>query len=873
MSSVVRQRERQMEPETEASVMPRVLCAIALFGISALLFYIVFAAPQQATAMAAIQNCLRGLGGYLRWAIPLFPAWAGTLCVFSIRGKHLSWWRITLNAFVILLLFSAVHMFSTEKIVLERMTISGYANFVSKSYLAGIGGGALGAIAGWPLYKYLGGCWGGFFACLLLIALCLTATGRMSKMVRWSRSHAQQTQNRLDQRRNERTVERLFEPEDTLLETAFERPDRERREKRPVHPVDAPVRSATRETRQSPPRRGRLYNEKVAAGTPAQEAARQAEEAPADVPVEAEASAADAAFQNNPAARMKKTRQPKAAEKPEKPAKAEEDAGFTVDESLYPEAARHKEPVVEDDEFRIEPEQYEAEDEPPFDVPEAPKQKPMPKLKRMEAVPEIEEEEYNYPPIDLLNPGDEKSAQNNRQADMEKAKLLEETLRSFGIETKLTGIAHGPVVTRYELQPAPGVKVSRITSLSDDIALNLAAESVRIEAPIPGKAAVGVEIPNEERETVSLREVLESPEARKHPSKIAIGLGKDNSGRFIVADIAKMPHVLIAGQTGSGKSVCINSLIISILFRATPDEVKLILIDPKVVELSVYNGIPHLIAPVVTDPKKAASALDWAVNEMSQRYKRFAEHGVRDIKGYNKKLPAGEKPMPQMVIVIDELADLMMVAPGDVEDSICRLAQLARAAGMHLVIATQRPSVNVITGIIKANIPTRIAFSVASQIDSRTMIDHGGAEKLLGRGDMLFVPSGMKPIRVQGVWVSDDEVENVVEYIKERSEPIYDEDMVEHMNSAVMSDAEKEEASEEYDARLPEAVEIVVEAGQASISMLQRRMRVGYARAGRLIDEMAQRGIVSEADGAKPRTVLVTREQFQRMFEDEPTQE
>ena len=400
--------------------------------------------------------------------------------------------------------------------------------------------------------------------------------------------------------------------------------------------------------------------------------------------------------------------------------------------------------------------------------------------------------------------------------------------------------------------------------------MHLAAMSVRIEAPIPGKAAVGVEIPNDKVEMVRLRDVLESPEARKSVSKIAVGLGKDNSGRYIVADIAKMPHVLIAGQTGSGKSVCINSIITSILFRATPDEVRLILIDPKMVELSIYNDIPHLVCPVVTDCKKAASALDWAVAEMSMRYKRFAERGVRDIKGYNKALIEGEKPMPQMVIIIDELADLMMVAPGEVEDSICRLAQLARAAGMHLVIATQRPSVNVVTGIIKANIPTRIAFCVASQVDSRTMIDHGGAEKLLGNGDMLFVPSGInKPMRVQGAWVSDEEVHAIVEYIKERSETSYDVDMIEKMDNAARTDAEKEEIASEYDPRLPEAVEIVVEAGQASVSMLQRRMRVGYARAGRLIDEMEQRGIVSEADGAKPRSVLITREEMNDLFTDE----
>jgi DNA segregation ATPase FtsK/SpoIIIE and related proteins len=331
-----------------------------------------------------------------------------------------------------------------------------------------------------------------------------------------------------------------------------------------------------------------------------------------------------------------------------------------------------------------------------------------------------------------------------------------------------------------------------------------------------------------------------------------------------------MPHVLIAGQTGSGKSVCINAIITSILYRATPDEVRMILIDPKVVELSIYNDIPHLVCPVVTDPKKASSALQWAVTEMDSRYRKFADLGVRDIKGYNKALPADQPRMPQMVIIIDELADLMMVAPGEVEESICRLAQLARACGMHLVIATQRPSVNVITGVIKANIPTRIAFSVASQVDSRTMIDRGGAEKLLGNGDMLFVPPGInKAMRVQGAWVSDEEVHAVVNYIKERSATSYDEDMIEQMNNATRSDAEKEEVAGEYDPRLPEAVEIVVEAGQASVSMLQRRMRVGYARAGRMIDEMEQRGIISPGDGSKCRDVLISREQMQMLFEDE----
>lgn len=483
---------------------------------------------------------------------------------------------------------------------------------------------------------------------------------------------------------------------------------------------------------------------------------------------------------------------------------------------------------------------------------------------------EFEPEEYNYPPVDLLQLPERKQVSDAEQKDQIKAQKLEETLHSFGISAKLTGIAHGPAVTRFEMQPAPGIKVSRIVNLADDIALNLAATSVRIEAPIPGKPAIGVEVPNEVVETVPIREVLESDEARRHPSRLAVALGKDNGGRYIIADIAKMPHVLIAGATGSGKSVCINSIICSILYRATPEEVRLIMVDPKVVELSVYNGIPHLLVPVVTDPKKAAGALNWAVLEMTDRYKRFADRGVRDMKGYNRALQEGEKPLPQIVVIIDELADLMMVSPGEVEEAICRLAQLARAAGIHLVIATQRPSVNVITGVIKANIPSRIAFTVASQVDSRTILDVGGAEKLLGRGDMLYAPAGTnKPQRVQGTWVSDEEVHDVVEYIKARHTAEYNEDIIEHMDNAESSEPEEDKALEEHDELLPQAVEIVVESGQASISMLQRRLRIGYARAGRLIDDMASRGIVSQSEGAKPRNVLITREQFHAMFQDE----
>ena len=498
----------------------------------------------------------------------------------------------------------------------------------------------------------------------------------------------------------------------------------------------------------------------------------------------------------------------------------------------------------------------------------------MPKKDAHEA-PKAPEEVYTYPPLELLNRSGSTQDPNQRAKDEAGARKLLETLESFGVQAKLTHVTHGPAITRYEIQPAPGVKVSRIVGLVDDIALNMASDGVRIEAPIPGKPAVGIEIPNEKIEMVSLRDVLESPEMAREKSPTAVALGKGISGAPVVADMAKMPHVLIAGATGSGKSVCINTIINSIIYRASPREVRLILIDPKVVELSVYNGIPHLLIPVVTDPKKASAALSWAVVEMEHRYKRFESMGVRDIRGYNNAIGPDEEPMSKIIVIIDELADLMMVAPGEVEESICRLAQLARAAGIHLVIATQRPSVNVITGVIKANIPSRIAFAVSSQIDSRTILDAGGAEKLLGKGDMLYAPQGAgKPTRVQGCFVSDDEVQRIVDFVRGQHSADYNEEVIEQVNSA--AEEEKSTAGdapaggEAVDEMLNKAIEMAVEAGQVSISMLQRRLRVGYARAGRLVDEMTQRGITAEAEGpTKPRTVLISREEWRRMQENQ----
>ena len=476
----------------------------------------------------------------------------------------------------------------------------------------------------------------------------------------------------------------------------------------------------------------------------------------------------------------------------------------------------------------------------------------------------VEDEHYEYPPLELLSKAKAKALKGGAKALTDTATKLQKTLYSFGVSAKVENVSVGPAITRYELKPAEGVRVSKIANLADDIALNLAAETIRIEAPIPGKQAVGIEVPNKEKETVHLREILESKEFQENKSKLTIALGKDVAGNPQLADIAKMPHVLIAGSTGSGKSVCINTIITSIIYNAKPSEVKMVMVDPKVVELSVYNGIPHLLIPVVTDPKKAAGALAWAVQEMDDRYNKFASKGVRDLKGYNKAIEkeGGIGKLPQIVIIVDELADLMMVAAKDVEEAICRLAQKARAAGMHLVIATQRPSVDVITGLIKANIPSRIAFAVSSQVDSRTILDSVGAEKLLGKGDMLFFPSGApKPSRVQGTFVSDEEVEKIVDFVKSNGTATYSEDILESIENNNKTDkelAQEQSEDDDTDPFLMDAIQTVVETGQASTSFIQRRFKVGYARAGRIIDQMEERGVISGYQGSKPREVLMT---------------
>ncbi len=537
------------------------------------------------------------------------------------------------------------------------------------------------------------------------------------------------------------------------------------------------------------------------------------------------------------------------------------------------------------------PSEIPARERPAAKLPEAPERSARGREDRMEnenqmqaGAPEQSKlpKQYRFPPITLLAKGKGKNNGNANKELNETAARLQQTLATFGVRVTITDISQGPSVTRYELQPEQGVKVSKIVGLADDIKLNLAATDIRIEAPIPGKAAVGIEVPNKENSAVALRDLLEAREFKEFPSNLAFAVGKDIAGKIVTTDIAKMPHMLIAGATGSGKSVCINTIIMGILYKAHPDDVKLIMIDPKVVELSVYNGIPHLLIPVVTDPKKAAAALHWGVAEMTERYKKFADYNVRDLKGYNKKVEerkargdadAPDK-MPQILIIVDELADLMMVAPGEVEESICRLAQLARACGIHLIIATQRPSVDVITGLIKANMPSRIAFAVSSGVDSRTILDMVGAEKLLGKGDMLFYPQGYpKPARVQGAFVSDGEVSDVVDFLKNQAiGNVYSDDVEEKIKNMGSSSAEggagAAGSGSEYDQYFAEAGRFIIDKDKASIGMLQRVFKIGFNRAARIMDQLCDAGVVGEEEGTKPRKVLMSMEEFEQLIEE-----
>lgn len=583
---------------------------------------------------------------------------------------------------------------------------------------------------------------------------------------------------------------------------------------------------------------------------------------------------------NEPEQEIKRKKEPMASRKK---AKEQEVSGdILLDEPFVPENAfpiHRAEELVQDLEEIVPP---------PEEEKETSKKNPRSSKAEIEqGIHEVSEEialkeaevkkAYEFPPMELLKKGKQTGGDSDTHL-RETAGKLQETLHNFGVNVSITNVSCGPTVTRYELQPEQGVKVSKIVGLTDDIKLNLAATDIRIEAPIPGKAAVGIEVPNENNSTVMLRDLLQSEAFSSCKSKLAFAAGKDIAGKPVITDIAKMPHLLIAGATGSGKSVCINTIIISLLYKASPDDVKLIMIDPKVVELSVYNGIPHLFIPVVTDPKKAAGALNWAVAEMTDRYNKFAQYNVRDLKGYNAKVESisniedenKPKKLPQIVIIVDELADLMMVAPGEVEDSICRLAQLARAAGIHLIIATQRPSVNVITGLIKANMPSRIAFSVSSGVDSRTILDMNGAEKLLGKGDMLFYPQGyQKPARVQGAFVSDQEVGAVVDFLsKQNPTAEYDKEIQEKIEAVKETTAAGADTANDRDVYFADAGKFIIEKDKASIGMLQRVFKIGFNRAARIMDQLYEAGVVGDEEGTKPRKVLMSMEEFEQYIDE-----
>ena len=886
--------------------------ALMVLGIFSFVAVVMGGAGLLGESIAGVMFGLFGLGAYV---VPLLLVCIGWIVLIAKRMR-LHPGKLALTSVTVLMLFVINHLVvdgRVQQTVLETRESVGYWGYIAGSYAYGqahhVGSGALGGILTFPARALLGavGCW---ILTIALIVGCVFVLGKLSmrstaqkvseaavstsRRVRESaRTHSQERALRQEMRRAEQVRMDL----DAAGSEEVERP--ELRNER----VTGPARHPAKEPLMTPLARG---EEEIEEGeiyeAPRKTLPRvelfarrqkQDEEEPA-IEIDHNDPTAGAADEEDivpveivPVIQPVRPEEP-AAEDPAEPDLMPEPARGAADRAQAVQFT----PIVHNpsvSDFDDDPED-DAVIEPPHELPnlvlgrprEISPAKEVEYQYAEESAPVIDPDAvppYRFPPLTLLNPAkapDPVRDHEQEEEQQQKIELLEETLLSFGIEARVINVARGPAITRYELQPARGVKVSKITGLADDIALNMAAMGgVRIEAPVPGKSAVGIEIANATIATVTLREVLESKEFQDHPSKIAVALGKDIAGTPVVADLARMPHLLIAGATGSGKSVCINSIIASILYKATPDEVRLILIDPKVVELSVYNGIPHLLIPVVSDPKKAAGALGWAVQEMTDRYKRFEGAVVRDLKGYNKyAVKNGLEPLPQIVVIIDELADLMMVAQGDVEQKICRLTQLARAAGIHLVIATQRPSVDVITGLIKANVPSRIAFAVASQVDSRTILGIGGAEKLLGRGDMLFDPSGAsKAIRVQGAFISDDEVMDLVDFVKEKAAARYDESVIEALDRADAADKkqkDEEKEEEDTDPLLMDCVELAVDAGQISASMIQRKHRVGYARAGRILDQMEKRGFISGFEGSKPRQTRITREQFYQLAGVEP---
>ncbi len=780
--------------------------AIFLFAVAILLFCIAVI-KSDGVIWSWLHDLMFGLFGICAYIMPVI---LGIIAVVGALEKHYERLSVRLaeSGLLIWFLSGAMDIFSDVAAKYD------FLDHVVKAYsYSEVYGGALGTIIGHPLYKMFGGTGAKITIVLLMVVMVMLLTGTTLisafRMIKKPIVTAGQTIETIMEENGRRISERRAISDEPELDVPA--PGEEEKRK---------TQEATEKPVSVEERRRRVI------------ATYNGEELPTEEPV--------AEIQPEPIAEIP-TEEPEAEQLP-----------------IIPEA----EPTSAEEKPAEEIKEEKGENVPI-----------IPEGLSLSDIPE-DEEAYRFPPLTLLQEGKQNGSAGAQDHEAIGEQLVN-ILRSFGIETKIINISAGPSITRYELQPAAGVKISKITSLSDDITMNLATAGVRIEAPIPNKPAVGIEVPNKKSNVVTIREIIDSKAFTSSKSKLTVALGKDIVGSPIVTDIAKMPHGLIAGATGSGKSVCINSIIMSILYNATPDEVKLLMIDPKVVELGVYNGIPHLLVPVVTDPRKAAGALGWAVTEMEKRYKMFAENDVRNLEGYNRLADKCDDliRMPHILIIIDELADLMLTASHEVEDSVNRIAAKARAAGMHLLIATQRPSVDVVTGTIKNNIPSRIAFAVSSVNDSRTILDGGGAERLLGRGDMLFKPVGaIKPQRIQGCFVSDDEVESVVEFIKGIRTDEYNSDIMEEIErqAAASKDGKggksgSEGSSEEADPMLNAAIECVVENGQASTSLLQRRLKLGYARAARIMDEMAERGIIGPYEGAKPRTVLITKAQLMEM--------
>lgn len=815
--------------------------AIILFAVALFLAFLAFI--KGGGVWLVLQNVFFGLFGVMAYVIP-FLLIAVAILISMDRDTDNLQPKIVLAMLFIWFLCAAIYVFAGDG------APSSIGSGIAGAYQLGqdgLSGGAIGAILGAPLLRlFINKLPAGLTLILLAFVTLMLLSG--TTLVRLYHYIVDPAEKAL-----------------TATKESFEELQAAREERRALRAEEQAEKQARRESFNPDvdlgpsPKRRRRARAAEEAEPASEEMSFQKNQGRKKAPMEAElAGAATSAAAAAAAAKAAKDAAP-----------AYDDNGVATGDSLdeivkkaannKPKQTRPKsEPIVEEK----------------FDVEAARAQ--MDEMEKAAGDADKPKKKYQLPPLDCLNPP-KLSLGGGSEAELrDNAEKLIDVLQSFGVRTTLVDIARGPSVTRYELAPAAGVKLSKITGLADDIALNLAASGVRI-APIPGKTAVGIEVPNKDRDAVNLREVIESPEYKKgaQKSKLSVALGKDISGKICTMDIAKMPHLLIAGTTGSGKSVCVNAMILSILYNATPEEVKLVMIDPKKVEFSKYNGIPHLLVPVVTEPAKAAGSLQWAVREMLNRYQKFSDTGVRDIKGYNQ-MAAGDpdmEVMPQIVIFIDELADLMMATPKEVEDSICRLAQMARAAGMHMVIATQRPSVDVITGLIKANIPSRLSLYVASAVDSRTILDMTGAEKLLGNGDLLFNPVGVsKPTRIQGCFSSDKEIENVVTFIKSQEESEYDESIIKDIEAAAAATENANQKSggvnapsgggDSSDDLFEQAIQVVLEAGQASTSMLQRKLGVGYARAGRIIDELEEHGIIGEYQGSKPRAVLITKQQW-----------